>query len=203
MVTEDDMEFTVAPGAWSPAIAVTDDDAASIKVRENSLRRLAERRGYRLVKSRSRDPRATDFGRYKIVETATGAVVAGDDGRGGCAYSFGEAEEYLAAARPPAVAFAVRDDGDAETWNEEKVGRWLPRDPSQILADNWTVGWMREIQSGSGSPLAGHKVVFAYEDQASGRLPDDNPRSAEFRLYGKPVRFTESLRRIVWPAGRP
>jgi hypothetical protein len=76
-------------------------NAASIKVRENSLRRLAERRGYRLVKSRSGDPRATDFGRYKIVETATGAVVAGEDGRGGCAYSFGEAEENLAAARPP------------------------------------------------------------------------------------------------------
>lgn len=32
------------------------------KVRENRLRRMAERQGLRLVKSRRRDPRALDFG---------------------------------------------------------------------------------------------------------------------------------------------
>jgi hypothetical protein len=201
-MTENERDFTLDPGMWSPAIAMTEDDAAAIKVRENALRRLAERRGYQLVKSRSRDPRATDYGRYKIIETATGAIAAGDDSRGGCAYTFDQAEEYLAAVRPTAVAFAVRDDGDAQTWTAERVGRWLPRDPDEILPDNWVVGWTREIQAASGSPLAGHKVVFAYEDQASGRLPDDNPRSTEFRLYGKPMRFTESLRKEVWPVGR-
>jgi hypothetical protein len=189
-------------GTWSPAIEVTEDDANILKVRENALRRLAERRGYQLVKSRSRDPRAMDYGRYKIIESATQAIVAGDDGRGGCAYTFAQAEEYLSASRLPAVAFAVRDDGPAEAWSQETVGRWLPRDPNQILPNNWTVGWTREIQGGSRSPLAGHKVVFAYEEQASGRLLDDNPRSTEFRLYGKPMRFTESLRRIVWPVDR-
>jgi hypothetical protein len=188
-------------GMWSPAIDVTEDDAGALKVRENALRRLAERRGYQLVKSRSRDPRAMDYGRYKIIEVATQGIVAGDDGRGGCAYTFDQAEEYLSASRPPAVAFAVRDDGPAETWNEQTVGPWLPRDPSQILPSNWTVGWTREIQ-GSGSQLAGHKVVFAYEERASGKLSDDNPRSTEFRIYGKPMRFTESLRFIFWPVGR-
>ncbi|MGD2100831.1 MAG: hypothetical protein PVG83_01215 [Acidimicrobiia bacterium] len=34
----------------------------SEKVRENRLRRMAERQGLRLVKSRRRDPRALDYG---------------------------------------------------------------------------------------------------------------------------------------------
>ena len=41
------------------------------KVRENRLRRMAERQGFRFVKSRRRDPFAVDFGRYRI-ETADG-----------------------------------------------------------------------------------------------------------------------------------
>lgn len=36
------------------------------KVRENRLRRMAERQGYRLVKSRRRDPLAADFGTYTL-----------------------------------------------------------------------------------------------------------------------------------------
>lgn len=128
--------------------------------------------------------------------------MAGDDGRGNCIYTFDQAEEFLAAALPPAIAFAVRDDGDAARWTEDTVGRWLPRDPSQILSDKWVVGPIREIQAGSGSPLAGHKVVFAYEDRASGWLSDDDPRSTDFRLYGKPMRFTKSLRALVWPTAK-
>jgi hypothetical protein len=50
----------------------------SIKVRENRLRRMAERQGLRLVKSRRRDPLAIDYGRYRI-ETADG-VEAKDPG---------------------------------------------------------------------------------------------------------------------------
>ncbi len=43
----------------------------STKVREAKLRRMAERQGFRLVKSRRRDPLAVDFGRYRV-ETADG-----------------------------------------------------------------------------------------------------------------------------------
>ena len=43
----------------------------SEKVRENRLRRMTERQGFRFVKSRRRDPRAVDFGKYRI-ETADG-----------------------------------------------------------------------------------------------------------------------------------
>ena len=37
------------------------------KVRENLLRRMAERQGYKLEKSRRRDPRATDYGTFALV----------------------------------------------------------------------------------------------------------------------------------------
>ncbi|MGH3289058.1 MAG: hypothetical protein ACRDPD_31020 [Streptosporangiaceae bacterium] len=179
---------------------VTADDAVSAKVRENALRRLAERRGYQLAKSRSRDPRAIDYGRYKIIDTATKAVATDREGAAGYTLTFADAEAFLSAARPaPAVAFAVRDDGDAARWHERSVGRWHPRNPSEILPDNWTVGWTREIPASSRSPFAGHKVVFAYEDQATGRLPDDDPRSTEFRLYGKPMRLTSSLWETLYP----
>ena len=37
------------------------------KVRENLLRRMAKRQGYEFHKSRRRDPRATDYGAYRLV----------------------------------------------------------------------------------------------------------------------------------------
>lgn len=42
------------------------------KVRENRLRRAAERQGFMLVKSRRRDPRALDYGLYVLVEDSAG-----------------------------------------------------------------------------------------------------------------------------------
>ena len=47
------------------------------KVRENRLRRMADRQGLHIVKSRRRDPRALDFGGYMIVDTQGNWVVAG------------------------------------------------------------------------------------------------------------------------------
>jgi len=38
----------------------------AVKVRENRLRRAAGRQGLRLIKSRRRDSRAVDYGRYWI-----------------------------------------------------------------------------------------------------------------------------------------
>lgn len=46
----------------------------SNNVRENRLRRAAERQGFRLVKSRRRDPRALDYGRFMIVDRDNRAV---------------------------------------------------------------------------------------------------------------------------------
>jgi hypothetical protein len=38
---------------------------------------MLERRGYHLVKSKHRDPRAIDYGTYMIIHTATNTVEAG------------------------------------------------------------------------------------------------------------------------------
>ena len=42
------------------------------KVRENRLRRMAERQGLQLVKSRRRDPRALDYGEYHLAGKTCG-----------------------------------------------------------------------------------------------------------------------------------
>lgn len=52
----------------------TDTSAVEHKVRENRLRRAAERQGLKLEKSRRRDPRAIDFGTYRLVDMRTNAV---------------------------------------------------------------------------------------------------------------------------------
>jgi hypothetical protein len=46
------------------------ETAAAAKVRENRLRRMAERQGLVLLKSRRRDPRAIDHGVYWLVDDA-------------------------------------------------------------------------------------------------------------------------------------
>lgn len=58
------------------------------KVRENRLRRMAERQGYVLQKSRRRDPHALDYGRWRIVDPDTGGVVAGAGYSKALAYRF-------------------------------------------------------------------------------------------------------------------
>jgi hypothetical protein len=50
------------------------------KVRANRLRRVAERRGYRLLKSRRRDPQALDFEGFMLVDAPTNVVVLGATG---------------------------------------------------------------------------------------------------------------------------
>jgi hypothetical protein len=46
------------------------------KVRENRLRRMAERQGLRLEKSRRRDPRALDYGTYHLVDPSNNTLAA-------------------------------------------------------------------------------------------------------------------------------
>jgi hypothetical protein len=48
------------------------------KVRENRVRRMASRQGLVLRKTRRRDPRALDYGRYWLRDAVTGDAIAGD-----------------------------------------------------------------------------------------------------------------------------
>lgn len=45
------------------------------KVRENKLRRIADRRGLRLSRSRSRDENAIDFGLYALIDIQTNGMI--------------------------------------------------------------------------------------------------------------------------------
>ena len=68
------------------------------KVRENRLRRMAERQGLRLVKSRRRDALAIDYGKYRI-ETADGVEATGFDSPMGRGLTLDEAEDRLTRPR--------------------------------------------------------------------------------------------------------
>jgi hypothetical protein len=76
-------------GAAMPEVAQDE------KVRENRLRRMADRQGMRLVKSRTRDPRAVDYGGYMLVDLATNGVVAGTGAIGRPHWSLDDVEEFL------------------------------------------------------------------------------------------------------------
>ncbi|MFI6329880.1 hypothetical protein ACIBBG_16455 [Micromonospora chersina] len=62
----------------------------SDKVRENRLRRMAERQGLKLLKSRRRDPRATDYGKYWLANVSTDTLETGEHG-----LTLDEIEAYL------------------------------------------------------------------------------------------------------------
>jgi len=65
-------------------------------VRENKLRRMADRQGYRLVKSRSRDTNAVDFRLYALIDVETsGAVNPAIAQRWVCSWGLDEVEEFL------------------------------------------------------------------------------------------------------------
>src|SRR5688500_14105304 len=108
------------------------------KVLENRLRRMAERQGLTLVKSRSRDRKALNYGRYWLADARTGATVIGPE------YGLGidQVESALEAAVaieahvgarfifPPVGATCARcgkrrRDEDVAAWIEPKRG-WAP-----------------------------------------------------------------------------
>lgn len=64
------------------------------KVRENRLRRMAERQGLRLVKSRRRDPNALDYGMYALTNE-TNCIVYGTSNSGWYDATLDDIEEYL------------------------------------------------------------------------------------------------------------
>ena len=68
------------------------------KVRENRIRRMAERQGFRLVKSRRRDPFAVDFGRYRV-ETGDGVEATAFTSAMGWGLTLDEVEKRLTSPR--------------------------------------------------------------------------------------------------------
>jgi hypothetical protein len=64
------------------------------KIRENRLRAAAKRQGYRLIKSRRRDPRALSFDRYMLAAPGGGGIGVHKD-TGEPAWSLDEVGAYL------------------------------------------------------------------------------------------------------------
>jgi hypothetical protein len=64
------------------------------KVRENRLRRMAERQGYGLMKSRARDPRDITYGGYQLIDIQTSVAGWGSANRG-YALDLDGVEEWL------------------------------------------------------------------------------------------------------------
>ena len=67
----------------------------SDKVRENRLRRMAERQGLEIQKSRRRDPRAIGYDRWLILDPRTNTVVAGTEGTPRHGMTLDAVEAYL------------------------------------------------------------------------------------------------------------
>ena len=65
------------------------------KVRENRLRRMADRRGYALEKSRRRDPDAVTYGTYQLVDANTNTLVLAADTRFGYGCTLDEIGKFL------------------------------------------------------------------------------------------------------------
>ena len=66
------------------------------KIRENRLRRMAERQGCGLMKSRARDPHDLTYGGYQLVDIRRNFVVAGWGNVGrGYALDLDSVEEWL------------------------------------------------------------------------------------------------------------
>ena len=66
------------------------------KTEENRLRRVADRQGYKLVKSRSRDTRAVDYGLYALIDYETGgAVNPAIANRWVCSWTLDEVRDWL------------------------------------------------------------------------------------------------------------
>lgn len=70
-----DLTSSTASGITSSITSGTMGE--SLKVRENRIRRKADRQGLRLLKSRRRDEDAIDFGGYMLVDAQTNAAVLG------------------------------------------------------------------------------------------------------------------------------
>jgi len=67
------------------------------KVRENRLRRAAERQGLMLKKSRRRDPRALDYGMYALIDDRNVIVAGATSGR--LDFTLDDIQAYLEGGR--------------------------------------------------------------------------------------------------------
>ena len=72
---------------------------SSEKSRENTLRRKLDRMGYRLQRSRRKDPDAIDYVCYWIVDAETNVVIFGQGALGRPTATLDEIEQWIEESR--------------------------------------------------------------------------------------------------------
>lgn len=70
-----------------------------LKIKENRLRRMADRQGLALIKSKRRDPRSLDWQRFMIVDKFSNRIVAGEL-NSPQSLSIDEVEQFLLSPKP-------------------------------------------------------------------------------------------------------
>jgi hypothetical protein len=111
--------------------------SAEDKVREARLRRVAERRGLRLVRSRRRDPGALTYGRY-FIQAQDGQVPSGYQAVRGL--TLDEVEERLAIAGMPGEIERRGEYAPESPFPAESAGGGRPRDHGYSYSANRTPG---------------------------------------------------------------
>src|ERR1039457_687067 len=144
-------------------------DAAE-KVREARLRRTAERRGLKLVKSRRRDPLAVDYGRYVIVNPDSNRHVAGELGSAS-AMRLDDVEAWLASPGSETVEVVVKEGRRIVRRSLPTAGR-----PVVIVEHDFPDAVRHHY-----SPAGIDEDVLLYQGEFS--LPDDG------RVFKGDIRF--------------
>jgi hypothetical protein len=85
----------VGAKATKRAATRTVAESVAAKTRENRLRRMADRQGFVLRKSRRRDPQALDFGTYQLVDLDNDIVLGDGAVFSGFGCDLDEIEEWL------------------------------------------------------------------------------------------------------------
>jgi hypothetical protein len=154
------------------------------KVRENRVRRMAARQGLRLVKSRTRDPRALDYGSYMLLDGDR--VVLGGTRRKldrkfrrGMAVSLDEIEAFSNGARGMGTIRKrswPSGDGYKSAWVVDYVDqhgkRRLKTFAKRKGADDFIVKARHEVAQGTHTPdSASITVADACKPGSSGPRP--------------------------------
>ncbi len=80
-------------GATDERLDVNEMSEAELEVYENRVRRMADRQGLQLQKSRRRDPKALGYGTYRLVDPYNSdAVILGEAWYG---FDLDQIDEYL------------------------------------------------------------------------------------------------------------
>lgn len=142
-----------------------------LKVLENKMRRAAERQGFRLEKSRARDPRATDYGTYHLVDNQTNGLAASGL-QSGFGLDLHDVAEFL--LEDVAVHLDVDNSLTFEKTNREPIVRYRETSTNALGAElglDMPDGWILYYIRSDG--LIGEQLLYNRDADAADEALDD------------------------------